>query len=131
MQSLNKREKEEETLTLGNLVFAGRVAVTVAVVPLFAVGLHGRVARVLGKTWLQAGDLALAGRAWNRRSLAACAAGLGAQVGEKLTANGGERPILAWRRRGSEVALGYCWRTQWKGRWRLCVGIGRLGKRLG
>ena len=57
----NEREIEggRETLTLGNLV----VAVTVAVVPIFAVGLHRRVARVLGKAWLQAGDLALAGRA--------------------------------------------------------------------
>ena len=56
---------------MGNLVVAGRVTVTVAVVPLFAVGLHRRVARVLGKAWLQAGDLALAGRAWNCHSLAA------------------------------------------------------------
>jgi len=62
---------------LGNLVVAGRVAITVAVVPLFAVRLHRRVARVLGKAWLQAGDLALAGRAWNCRSLAACALDLG------------------------------------------------------
>ena len=49
----------------GNLVVAGRVAVTVAVVTLFAVGLHRRVARVLGKAWQQAGDLALAGRVSN------------------------------------------------------------------
>ena len=51
-----------------NLHVTGRVAVTVAVAPLFAVELHRKVARVLGKAWLQAGDLALAGRAWNCRS---------------------------------------------------------------
>ena len=62
---------------MGNLHVTGRVAVTVAVAPLFAVGLHRTVARVLGKAWLQAGDLALAGRAWNCRSLAACALDLG------------------------------------------------------
>jgi len=38
---------------LGNLRVTGRVAVTVAVVPFFAVGLHRTVARVLGKAWLQ------------------------------------------------------------------------------
>jgi len=52
----------------GNLIVAGRVTVTVAVVPLLAVGLQGRVAKVLEKAWLQAGDLALVGRAWNCRS---------------------------------------------------------------
>jgi len=50
---------------LGNLVVAGRVAVAIAVMLLFAVGLHGRVVRVLEKAWQQAGDLALAGRVSN------------------------------------------------------------------
>ena len=63
----NEREIERgrETLTLGKLVVAGRVAVAVAVAWFLAVGLHGRVARVLEKAWQQAGDLALTGRVSN------------------------------------------------------------------
>ena len=68
MHITTSNQKEENTLTLENLVVVGRVAVTVTVVPLFAVGLHGRVARLLEEAWLQAGDLALAGKASNCRS---------------------------------------------------------------
>ena len=61
---------------MGNLVVAGRVAVSVAVVPLFAVGPHGRVAKVLEKATVLVSD---DGLAWIRRttcSLAAYAADL-------------------------------------------------------
>ena len=59
---------------MGNLVVAGRVAVTVAVVPIFAVGLHRGVARVLGKVtvpvsddaWHGSGDSLLARGRWGR-----------------------------------------------------------------
>jgi len=96
---------------LGNLVVTGRVAVTVAVAPLFAVRLHRTVARVLGKTWLQSGGLALAGRAWNCRSPAACAAGL---VLDLLCASPGESlPRSLWCRSSPSDYMGG-WPRHWR-----------------
>ena len=66
-----KIERGRETLTLGNLRITGRVAVTVAVVPLFAVGLHGKVARVLEKATVPVSSDGLAWIGRTRCSLAA------------------------------------------------------------
>ena len=61
----SNQKEEENTLTSGNLIVAGRVAVTVTVVLFLAVGLQGRVARVLEKATVPVSD---DGLAWIRRT---------------------------------------------------------------
>ena len=87
----SNQKEEENTLTSENLIVAGRVAVTVAVVLFLAVGLQGRVARVLEKATVPVSDDGLAWIGSEHHSLLAVESGRVLNL-DLRPGDGGARP---------------------------------------